>query len=182
MDLIIPYRWLLGLTLVVWAALIVLDAPLRNDAAPLGIVSLELAGTGESATHILDSWSQQQRLYAAVSLGLDYLFLVLYPLAISQPCRHLANTTGRDETKVGLILARIQLLAGPLDAIENAALILELFAFPNMNQYASIAWWMAVPKLLIIGVGLLYLVIGFSKASCASAPQRNDLHWERKGN
>jgi len=112
---------------------------------------------------------------AAASLGLDYLFLVLYPLAISQACLHLATT--RQKTATGLALARLQLLAGPLDAIENAALLMELLYQEHMELYASIAWWCAVPKLGIVAMGLFYIMIGFSKHQC-TVPQQSELHYE----
>lgn len=175
LDLVVPYRWLLGLTLCVWAVLLVLDAPLRNDAAPLGIVSLELAGTGQAAQRMWDSWSHQQQLYAVASLGIDYLFLVLYPLAISLACRYLAMTRETASVNVGLALARLQLLAGPLDAVENAALLMELFDSENMNRYAGLARWCAVPKFIIIAAGLLYIAIGFSKQTCVT-PSSSGLH------
>lgn len=178
LTLIVPYSWLIGLTFVVWVALIVLDAPLRNDTAPLGIVSLELAGTGGAARNILESWAPKQHIMAAASLGLDYLFLVLYPLAISQTCKYLATSRESSGSRaiVGLLVARSQLLAGPLDAVENAALLMEFVIPENMNQWASLAWYCAVPKFVIIAIGLLYISIGFSKHQC-TVPQ-GELHRE----
>lgn len=170
----VPYSLLLGLTLVVWIILILLDAPLRNDAAPLGIVSLELAGSGEGARSIIESWNKQQQVMAGASLGLDYLFLVLYPLAISQACRCLATArqTGASPSRSSrlLVVARLQLLAGPLDAIENAALLMEFANPEKIDQWATIAWCCALPKFIVILIGLLYISIGFSKHAC-TVPQ-----------
>lgn len=55
-------------------ALRTLDAPLRTSAAPRGIVSFELAQNYDASRQILDSWSTDAKVYAALSLGLDYLF------------------------------------------------------------------------------------------------------------
>ena len=62
----------LALTLVLMLVLLRIDAPLQTDAAPMGIVSYELAGSVDGAQRILDSWDPTARLYAAFSLGLDY--------------------------------------------------------------------------------------------------------------
>lgn len=173
LDLKVPYVLLLSLTFIVWIALLLLDAPLRNDAAPLGIVSLELAGSGEGARSILEAWNPQQQVMAGASLGLDYLFLILYPLCISQACRYLAaarQTGVSSRLNAGLLIARLQLVASPLDAIENTALLMEFVAPESMKQWATMAWWCAVPKFSIILIGLLYISIGFSKHAC-TVPQ-----------
>ena len=89
----------LFLTLVLFAVFRVLDQPLQTDAAPNGIVSFELAGNTLTARAITDSWKQLSLLlsatrqpnpdivnvayvFAAFGLGLDYLFMPIYALAL----------------------------------------------------------------------------------------------------
>src|SRR5512139_3783835 len=88
------------LTLLLFAVFWVLDQPLQTSAAPNGIVSFELAGTPLAAREITDSWKQLSTLlsatgqpnpdivnvayaFAAFGLGLDYLFMPMYALALS---------------------------------------------------------------------------------------------------
>jgi hypothetical protein len=59
-----------------------LDTPLRTRTAPGGIVSFELAKNYAASQQILDSWSAKAKINAALSLGLDFLFLILYGLVL----------------------------------------------------------------------------------------------------
>ena len=77
---------LLLFTLALTVVLSIQGRRLRTPAAPQGIISFELAGTRAAADGIVDSWSPPQRDVrgdALLSLGVDYLYLLLYPLTIS---------------------------------------------------------------------------------------------------
>ena len=76
----------LALTLVLMFVLLRIDVPLQTTAAPKGIVSYELAGSVDGAQRILDSWNPTARLYAAFSLGLDYLYMPAYAIVIGLAC------------------------------------------------------------------------------------------------
>ena len=93
-----PFRWISesaqGRALALLAALLVLlsialsavGAALFTEAAPQGIVSYEFAGCAAGAERILGSWSAAAREHAMLSLGLDYLYLLVYPAFISLAC------------------------------------------------------------------------------------------------
>lgn len=72
----------MALTLLVGAVIALIDERLRTPAAPLGIVSFELCPYSKACTDIVASWDSTGRQLAALSLGIDYLFLVLYPATI----------------------------------------------------------------------------------------------------
>jgi len=147
----------LGLTLLLMAALQWLDAPLKTAAAPAGIVSFELAGTLPAAETILQSWDAHARLYAGVSLGLDYLFMPLYATAIGLGCvlaargLHLASGA----YKLGRLLAWGMLLAALADALENLALLRLLLAAEAMGPWPAVARLAALLKFALLAVGLL---------------------------
>jgi len=75
-------RWVLLISILLSLALLLvmhsLDGQLITAASPRGIVSFELSGSIESAAQILKLWGPQGKVYAALSLGFDYLFL--YPV------------------------------------------------------------------------------------------------------
>ena len=78
-----PLFWpAFALALFVMAVFRVIDVPLQTSAAPSGVISYELAGSAPAAQAMIDSWGAQARLYAAFGLGLDYLFMLSYALAI----------------------------------------------------------------------------------------------------
>ena len=77
---------LLILTLSVMIGLQIFDKPLKTTVAPAGIVSFEFAGNPDSARAIIDSWEETGKVYAGLSLGLDFLFLLLYAGCIAMGC------------------------------------------------------------------------------------------------
>ena len=170
-----PFRWLSPLSrkriwfgsLLVSATLLwamsLLDTSLKTTAAPWGIVSFEFAGDLQNAQRMLASWDVDARVHAALSLGIDYLFLIAYALVISLACAGIANTLQRRfkaAAVVGFLLAWAQFLAALLDAVENTALI-HLLLGSNQNLYPLVAWVCAGIKFSLVGLGLAYLPAGF---------------------
>lgn len=160
-------QWLfwpaLILALVIFAAFRVIDAPLQNSVAPNGIVSFELAGSVALAQAMLDSWDTRTRLYAAFGLGLDYLFMPSYALAIGLGCLRAAGVLGRRWHRagaVGRILAWGLLPAALLDGIENVALTRMLLAGAATAPWPALAAICAAIKFALIALGLLYALAG----------------------
>ena len=165
---------LIVITFVISAILLIvlrtLDAPLRTEAAPRGIVSFELAKDYEASRHILTSWNAGAKVYAALSLGLDYLFLIVYALFISLACIWVAETLNSDHSFffiLAAVLAWSQFLAAVLDAIENMALI-HLLLNSTRTWLPVLARWCAMVKFSIVGAGLIFisgslLAIGIKK-------------------
>jgi len=140
----------------------VLGQPLKTKGAPGGIVSFELAGELPLAQNILGSWGPTERIYAGVNLGLDYLFLVVYASAIALGCVLVAGSlSGRAGvfSVLGVVIGWAQFGAALLDCLENYALI-RLLVGSTEAWLPVIARWCAVPKFLIVAVGLVYVVMG----------------------
>jgi hypothetical protein len=169
-----PFRWLsepsqksvfwflFVFTIVLLVSMQVLGAPLNTEAAPAGIVTFEFARTLTAAQVIMDSWGGEGQVYAGLNLGLDYLFMAAYGLAIGLGCvlvaRGLAERV-KFLTPVGVVLAWGSLLAALLDALENYALIRVLLGSTN-ELWPVVAYWCAVPKFIIVAIGLLYIILG----------------------
>ena len=65
----------------------------------------------------------------------------------------------RAAAQVGIVLAWAQFAAATLDAVENYALIrVMLGSTPNL--WPALARACAIPKFAIVGLGLLYLIVG----------------------
>ena len=149
-------------TLVVMRALTMLGAPLRTEHAPLGIVSFEFAKTLPQAQRMIESWGETGQLYATFNLGLDYLFLVLYPSSIALGCALISESLIHKQrllSGTGLVLSWAQFGAGGLDAVENAALIKVLFG-SQQPVWPELAWWCALIKFAIVLTGLVYVMVG----------------------
>lgn len=87
--------------------------------APFGIVSFELAGGLERSKAILDSWPEPALSIALLLQGVDYLYLLVYPLWLSLAAVSLASRLNGIWRSFGHGVSWVVLLAAPLDAIEN---------------------------------------------------------------
>ena len=170
-----PFEWLsipvqktvfiviLIITLFMIFGSFLLNAPLTTTDAPAGIISYELAYKLDNARRIVSSWKCTGKLYAGIILGLDYLFIVAFVLTLGLGCI-LAARVFSQKIKVlffiGIILSWMQLGAGLLDCIENVALIQVLLG-SKLSFWPVIAFFSAVLKFTIAGIGLLYMIIGF---------------------
>jgi hypothetical protein len=141
-----------------------LDQNLKTAAAPRGIVSFELAGDLEQVSRILQSWKAEGKIQAALSLGLDYLFLIVYALFISIGCVFIGRSFApkyRWWTDWGFRLGWSQFLAALLDAVENFAL-LRLILGAEREAWPALARWCAIVKFSIVAAGLAYILVGLT--------------------
>ena len=144
-------------TAIVFVGMNTVNAPLKTSAAPAGVVSWELARTLERSLEMLASWDETARLHAALGLGLDYLFMVAYGLALALGCSLVARGQHGRLRQLGVLLAWGALLAALLDAVENYALARLLFG-SERAQWASLAFWCAAPKFALVAAGLVYVL------------------------
>lgn len=145
-------------TLALTAALQLIGRPLQTTAAPLGIVSFELAGTLAAAQAMIASWDSSAQQHAAFSLGLDYLYMPLYAVTIALACVRTAAAslrTSRRAAALCILLAWGLGLAALLDAVENAALW-QVLQGSTAAAWPAVAHWCAAVKFVWVIAGLLY--------------------------
>jgi hypothetical protein len=153
------------MTVVLMISLQIIGGPLENDAAPGGIVSFELAGNLPAAHSILASWGPEEKMFAALSLGLDYLFLIAYAFTIGLGCVLILQRLSEQNDvliKAGVILSWALMLAAALDALENYGLI-QILLESDQPLWPVIARWAAIPKFVIVALGLLYIIVANGK-------------------
>ena len=155
-----PFLSLLALTLILFAVFRVLDASLRTPAAPNGIVSYELAGTPAAAQSILASWDARDRLFAAFGLGLDYLFMPAYALALSLGILLTAGRHAGAFAKLGAWMGWGALAAALFDAVENFSLWQFLLG-DFQALWPRLASICATVKFALLLLGLAYALIGW---------------------
>jgi hypothetical protein len=150
------------LSLLVGAALQVLSGPLTTEAARRGIVSFEIAGDLSRAQEIITSWGADGRVRAALNTGLDFLFIPLYVGAIGLGSLLVAERLAARSNglyRLGFVLCWAQLLAGALDVLENIGLIRVLLG-TQRAFWPALARWSAIPKFVIVGAGIAYILVG----------------------
>ena len=168
----------LALTLVLYVVFGILDAPLRSEAAPMGIVSFELAGTPQAAREITDSWKQMSLLlsatadrpnpyivntpyvFAAFGLGLDYLFMPVYALALAFGTLLAAQKHTGWIQPLAAAAGYGAFAAVLFDAVENYALLRVLLGAVE-SGYPALASFCAIVKFGLIGFGILAALAGW---------------------
>jgi hypothetical protein len=133
-----------------------------NDAAPLGIVSLQLAGDLQTSVSIVESWGPQPRIHAAFQTGVDFLYLIVYSLCLGLGCVLVADALYRKYAALAFLciyLSWMLLVAGLLDSVENWALI-RLIQGSKCELWPLLARWCAVPKFIIVFVGGTLVITG----------------------
>ena len=138
-------------TLLFMVVLSELGRPLKTKKAPQGIVSFELAGSGERALAMLNSWNVQAHSKARWNLYLDFVFVLFYVALLWYFCqwaahvpyaRWMNNLDAPDKFSqilvsllpgLGLVLSWSQLVAGLLDWCENIGLLQAMNAFESVK-------------------------------------------------
>jgi hypothetical protein len=140
-----------------------LGRPLNTEAAPSGIISFEFAGSLANAQAMLASWGEQGKLVAALGLGLDFLYPLVYATAISLACvwaAERARPSSPQVANVGTWLAWGAWLAALLDYIENVALIQLLLGSTN-EFWPMLAFVCAAVKFALVIIGILYVLVSW---------------------
>lgn len=137
----------------------VLDPPLRTAAAPLGLVSLQLAWKVTTVRAILGSWNSAARVYAAFSLGFDFLFILCYAFVLGLGTQIASLRLGKRFARIGQGMICGVILAVLLDVSENILLfsIMTKGNYPPYSLFASLA---ATLKFLLIFIVLVYVLLG----------------------
>lgn len=132
---------------------------LINDTAPNGILSFELANSLENSIAILNSWSPEAKIFAGLSLGLNFLLLLVYTLFIALIIHKLNERVwaGKPMYRVGLVLIWTMLVTAAFDGVENVSLIKLLIG--NYEEYWSfVAFYFAFAKFTLIAISLVYIL------------------------
>ena len=141
---------LLALTLLL--AVVLSAIPLKPD-----IVQFEL-----NAREVIKLWNEVDKTWAAFSLGLDFLYLIVYSTTIGVACVWTANVLivhGLPLRTIGIWLAWGQWLAALLDIVEDISL-LRILVSSESAFWSQIAKWCAIPKFCLIILGLVYIAVG----------------------
>ncbi len=151
-----------------------LDVHLKTLTSPSGIVSFEMAGSLARAGEILKAWGARGQVYAGLSLGFDFFFIVAYSSFLAFACL-LVSRSFRGRVKwivsVGAVLAWGQFAAAFFDVLENISLI-RLLLGSHLEGWPVLAHWCATLKFLLVGLGILFIISG-GIAALFTRPREN---------
>jgi hypothetical protein len=163
------YRWMVfwGLVLITVGFAYGINRqgkPLSTDKLPNGILEIELPWSVERASEVVALWEGKDLLpVARKQVYYDFLFLVLYPLALSFACAWLAGSVPVKWGMLGVLVSWGVLFAAPLDAIENIA-ILSMLGGSQAAPVPQIATIAAAIKFTLVFGAFGFLIIGGFRA------------------
>ena len=151
---------LLFLTIILITVMRYFDAQIQQAENAHGIVSFELANDLSSSIAILNSWDALAKIAAGLSLGCDFLFLIVYALFILILMHQLNNRLWKHSRfyNLGVIMIWGAFLAAFFDIIENIALI-NLLLGDLQQLWSSTAYYFAIAKFSLLGIGILFIVV-----------------------
>ncbi|WP_456420393.1 hypothetical protein [Lutibacter sp.] len=137
-----------------------IDTKIQNGVTTNGIISFELAKDLSKSISILNSWNILSKISAGISLGVDFLFLIIYSLFISLIIHKLNEKLWKYKKMytLGIVLIWCMFLAAFFDIIENLALIKLLLG--NLKQlWSSLSYYFAIVKFSLLAFGILYIIV-----------------------
>ena len=151
-------------TAILFVVLAIVDEAIKASGGP-GIVAFELAGTTERATEILGHWGQDGREAARVSLGIDFVYLVVYGVFLTLAVlelRDVARARGWDAyARPGTAIAVLPGVAAACDVVEDAGLWLMIEGV-GTDPLPPVATGFAVVKFVALAVVAVYLLAGLA--------------------
>ncbi len=131
---------------------------LENKTSPLGIVSLEFAGSPAQVKEIRAGWKAENKLQRARNnILLDFLFIPFYSMLFYTLCGSISVRSRGFVAKAGVMLAFGALVAGLLDFFEN---ILMLFSLGGLVSQLTVILtsFFASSKFILLVLALLYVI------------------------
>lgn len=152
---------LLILALVSLGALGLIDEGIKTRSAPLGIVSFELCAYSHACGDILQSWNPLAKQLAMLSLGVDYLFMALYPATIFVGLLLVSSLVPARFRQFTVWSAWWAWVAGFADAFENYFLA-QMVLTQSVDGLAWPAALAATLKFAVVGHTLVWLMVAFA--------------------
>lgn len=161
MQKLLPVFFFLG-TIAMMFVMVKTGSTLKTAAAPMGILDLEFAYNTDKTTPIINSWIRTDNISAAkINTYWDFAFLFFYAGFLFLACKKIAANSRGSVSKAGNMIAKASILAGLLDVLENAGMLLTLnnqgsstIAFAT-TFFSVIKWALAIIAVLYVLTGLL---------------------------
>lgn len=162
------FTWLFFATLstILFLQRLGFNTELKTPASPHGIIGYELAWSSENAQAIITDWRANDVIEAArVRLGVDFAFLVAYPVLLSLGIRillrqnHIAVLPTENSFKrVGVWLSRAVVVCILLDVVKNL-ILWRMLTFGATDLMTHLATACAITKFLLAGSAILWSLV-----------------------
>ena len=140
-------------------------APLKTPATPKGILDLEFAYNKTKAAVVINAWSgtgAADNIHAAkINTWLDFIFLFFYALLLYYSCKEIAASFDGFLFITGRFLAKGALIAGLLDMLENAGMLITLNGTLS-DSFTMLTVVFSLIKWVLALAGVVYTVVAGS--------------------
>jgi hypothetical protein len=160
-KLLLPF-FLVG-TVVMMLVMAKTGSTLKTPDTPLGIIDLEFAHNIHKVKSVLAAWAPTPELdnikLAKINTWWDFIFLFFYSGFLFLTCKKMAVKIKGPVAIAGKMIAKGALLAGFLDILENAGMLLTL----NDHSSSTIAFattFVSVVKWGLAAIAVLYVLTG----------------------
>ncbi|GGY83952.1 hypothetical protein [Marinobacter zhanjiangensis] len=152
-------RWLGVITAIMLLLQLGLNQPLQTATAPQGMLSFQLAGTGESAAAIAQSWASAGMGWALASLWSGFLFAVLYSTLLILFTNYLlVDRPGIRERKTGRWVRGLFVTAGLAHIAEYALMLANLETPSDRLSLSATLLALANYTALVLGIAGLVVI------------------------
>ncbi|MEP7110233.1 MAG: hypothetical protein ABI760_19715 [Ferruginibacter sp.] len=152
-------------TLVMIAVMAKTGATLKTPATPKGILELEFARNAGQASAVVGAWKgigTADNIQAAkINTWLDFVFLLFYSTFLYTLCRLLADSFSGFLCITGRFLAKGALVAGLLDTLENAGMLVTLYGHIS-DDCALLTYILSITKWIIASSAVGYILMAGS--------------------
>lgn len=163
-----PWQYILPLAagaIVALLAVVRAGRDMTRSGGP-GIVSYELAEDVREVHRIFTRWGAAGQKAATSLLAIQYIWIILATALLFVAASSVASATGQAGIDwlrpTGRIAAAGALIAGMLNAVENAALLHQLRAVPTARS-VRIARTAAQVKFALVSLALFYILYAFGR-------------------
>ena len=174
-KLLIPF-FILG-TIIMIAVMLTTGKPLKTTSTPGGIVNLEFAYNKDKVDSVFNAWgintASSKINIARTNTYWDFLFIFFYSGLLFLASRRFSGIY-RENTgfnRAGKLLARLAIVAGVLDVIENGCMLQTLNGSSH-HFYALCAAVCAGIKFTLLTVVVLYVFISLPLSAYAKFRNR----------
>lgn len=135
-----------------------LTQSIRTQEAPSGLLSLQLTGSVPAAKMILASW-ERNNLLGRVNYyaGLEYLFFFIYPPVMAYGCNSISKRYQGVIQRLGLYLARLQIITFVL-AIGGGITLGQILDKGPTERLLQITMWGEILEAILVTLPILYLM------------------------
>lgn len=165
------FWFLLALFSCTTFALWLMDSSIRSADVPYGIVSFEFCGFAQSCDAILESWGVSGKNVALVILGMDYLYLVVYPALIASSLFLLRSKLPLPYRRINTTAIYLCVVIAVADAVENYGLI-QIILRGESGSYGVLSSIFASVKFAVLGFTLCCLIFASGKVALTRTPDR----------